>query len=154
MSLPLNFYRTVLNWWPSEMSLWNNMESYLAWYKIQREGGKRSLARALAYTVKNLPAIQETQVQSLGWEDPLEKGTATHSSIVPGECYGQRSLAGYSPWGHKESDMTEPLTFTFFFSPMLLSIEAVCVSLHNYFLREWSSQLYADVWHASLKLVV
>jgi len=32
--------------------------------------------------VKNLPAVQETQVQSLGWEDPLEKGVATHSSIL------------------------------------------------------------------------
>ena len=36
----------------------------------------------MAQTVKNLPAIQETQVQSLGWEDPLEKGMATHSSIL------------------------------------------------------------------------
>ena len=37
----------------------------------------------MAQTVKNLPALQETQVQSLGWEDPLEKGMATHSSILP-----------------------------------------------------------------------
>ena len=36
----------------------------------------------VAHTVKNLPAMQETQVQSLGWEDPLEKGMATHSSIL------------------------------------------------------------------------
>ena len=36
----------------------------------------------VAQTVKNLPAMQETQVQSLGWEDPLEKGIATHSSIL------------------------------------------------------------------------
>ena len=36
----------------------------------------------MAHTVKNLPAIQETQVQSLGWEDSLEKGMATHSSIL------------------------------------------------------------------------
>ena len=114
MNQSLNFYRTVLNWWPSEMGLWNNMESYLAWYKIQREGRKRSLARALAYTIKNLPAMQETQVQSLSWEDPLEKGTATHSSIVPGKCDGQRSLAGYSPWCHKESDMTKQLTLSLF----------------------------------------
>ena len=40
-------------------------------------------------------------VQSLVWEDPLEKGMATHSSILPGKFHGQRSLAGYSPWGHK-----------------------------------------------------
>ena len=37
----------------------------------------------------------------LDQEDPLEKGMATHSSILPGESHGQRSLAGYSPWGHK-----------------------------------------------------
>ena len=55
---------------------------------------------------KNLPAMRETWVQSLGWEDPLEKGMATHSSILPEECHGQRSLAGYSPWGRKELDMT------------------------------------------------
>ena len=36
----------------------------------------------MAQTVKNLPAMQETQVRSLGWEDPLEKGMATHSSIL------------------------------------------------------------------------
>ena len=37
----------------------------------------------------------------------MEKEMATHSSILPGESCGQRSLVGYSPWGHKESDMTE-----------------------------------------------
>ena len=55
----------------------------------------------MAQTVKNLPVLQETQVQSLGQEEPLEKGLATHSSILPGEFHGQRSLAGDSPWGHK-----------------------------------------------------
>ena len=50
----------------------------------------------MAQLVKNLSAIQETWDQSLGWEDPLEKGKATHSSI----------LAWRSPRGHKQSDMT------------------------------------------------
>ena len=50
---------------------------------------------------------QETQVRLLGQEDSLEKGMATHSSILLGESHGQRSLAGYSPEGCKESDMTE-----------------------------------------------
>ena len=54
--------------------------------------------------VKSLPAMQETQVQSLGWEDPLGGNTLI---FVPGECHGQRSLAGYSALGCKESDMTE-----------------------------------------------
>ena len=64
-------------------------------------------ASVAAQTVKNLPAVQDTQVRTLGWEDPLEKGMATHSSILPGESHGQRSLAGYSPWGRRESDTTE-----------------------------------------------
>ena len=55
------------------------------------------------------------QVQSLGWEDPLEKEMATHSSILPGESHGQRSLVGYSSWGLKESDTTEQLSHTHMF---------------------------------------
>ena len=56
--------------------------------------------------VKNLPAKQVTGVQSLGWEDPLEKEIATPSSIFAWEIpWAQKSL-GYSPWGNKESDMT------------------------------------------------
>ena len=43
---------------------------------------------------KHLPAVQDTQVRSLGWEDPLEKGMATYSRFLPGEHHGQRSLAG------------------------------------------------------------
>ena len=54
-------------------------------------------ASLVAQMVKNLPAMQETWVQFLGQEDPLEKEMATHSNILPGECHGQRSLAGYSP---------------------------------------------------------
>ena len=64
-------------------------------------------ASLMAQMGKNLPAMQEIQIQSLGWEDPLKEEMATHSSILPGEFLGQRSLAGYSPWGHKQSDMTE-----------------------------------------------
>ena len=60
--------------------------------------------------VKNLPEIQEIRVQSMGQEDPMEKGMAAHSSILAGEFHGQKSLAGYSPWGHKESDTTEQLS--------------------------------------------
>ena len=57
--------------------------------------------------VKNPPAKQVTRVQSMGQKDRLEKEMATHSSILVWEIHGQRSLVGYSPWGHKESDMTE-----------------------------------------------
>ena len=50
-----------------------------------------------------MPAKQETWVQSLGWEDPLEKGNVTHSNILE-----FRGL--HTPWGGKESDMTELLS--------------------------------------------
>ena len=50
--------------------------------------------------VKNLPAKQETRVQSLNLEDPLEKEIPT-PVFLPGKSNGQRRLAGYSPWGHK-----------------------------------------------------
>ena len=46
---------------------------------------------------------------SLGQEDLLEEGIATHSGILAWKIPGQRSLAGYSPWGHKELDKTEQL---------------------------------------------
>ena len=55
----------------------------------------------------SLPAMQETQVRSLGLEDPLEKGKVTHSSILAWGIPWKRSLAGYSPWGCKKSDMTK-----------------------------------------------
>ena len=63
----------------------------------------------VAQTVKNLPAMQKTQVWPLGWKDPLEKGMATTPVFFhPGEFCGQ-SLEGYSPWGHKELDATKRL---------------------------------------------
>ena len=67
-------------------------------------------ASLVAQTVKNLPAMRETWVWSLGWEDPLEEGMATHSHSCLENPHGQRSLADYSPWCHKESDTTEQLS--------------------------------------------
>ena len=58
-----------------------------------------SWASLVAQLVKNLPAMR---VQLLGWGDPLEKGKATHSSILAWRIHGL-----YSPWGHKELDKTE-----------------------------------------------
>ena len=63
----------------------------------------------VAQAVKNTPSMQETWVRSLGWEEPLEKGWLSTPVFLPGESHGQRSLAGYSPWGHKELDVTEQL---------------------------------------------
>ena len=62
--------------------------------------------------------MQETRVQSQGQEDPLEKGMATHSSILPGEFQGQRGQAGYGPRGCKETDMTK-YTFVYLFTYVL-----------------------------------
>ena len=64
-------------------------------------------ASMIAQTVKNLPAVWKNWVQSLGQEEPLEKGMATYSVFLPGEFHGQSSLTSYSPWGCKGSDTTE-----------------------------------------------
>ena len=56
---------------------------------------------------KNLPTNAGDAGSILGQEDPLEEGMAPHSIFLPAEPHGQRSLVGYSPWGRKESDMTE-----------------------------------------------
>ena len=56
----------------------------------------------LPQMVKDLPAVRETWLRLLGWEDLLEEGTTAHSSILAGESQGQRSLVGYSPWDCKD----------------------------------------------------
>ena len=70
----------------------------------------------MAQLVKNLPAAWETWVQSMGGEDPLEKGKATHSSILAGDLHGL-----CSPWGRKELDTSEQLSVSldFHFSSYL-----------------------------------
>ena len=60
----------------------------------------------MSQMVKNMPAMRETWVQYLGQEDPLEKGMATHSSILAWRI-PQRSLVGHRLWGLTESDTTE-----------------------------------------------
>ena len=69
----------------------------------------------MAQMVKNLPAMQETWIGSLGQANPLEKGMATHSIIhtwrIP---WTEEPGRLYSPWGHKESDMTKQLTLLLF----------------------------------------
>ena len=72
---------------------------------------KPTMASLVAQTVKNLPAMWETWVWCLGWEDALEEGMATHSSILAWRIlHGQRSTGDSSPWGCKESDTTEWLS--------------------------------------------
>ena len=72
----------------------------------------------MAQMIKTLPAVWETWVRSLGWEDPPVREWQRTPIFVPGEFHGQRSLVGYSPWGHKELDTAEPLSLHF-----ILSIE-------------------------------
>ena len=72
---------------------------------------QNSWASPVFQLVKNLPEMWETWVRSLDWEDPLKKGKATHSSVLPiPEFHGL-----YSPWGCKESDPTEQASFSLSF---------------------------------------
>ena len=69
-----------------------------------------SKSSLVALMVKSPPELQETSVRFLCWEDPLDEGKATHSSILAWRIqnpHGQRSLADYNPWGCKECDITE-----------------------------------------------
>ena len=66
----------------------------------------------MAQAVKNPPAMRETWVCSPGQEDALEKGMATHSSVLAGRITWTEEPGG-NPWGHKELDMTERLTLVF-----------------------------------------
>ena len=61
---------------------------------------------------KELPAMQDTWVQSLGWEDPLEEEVATYFSIFAWRIPWTEEPASYSLWGHKESGKTEWLSLT------------------------------------------
>ena len=71
---------------------------------------QHSWASLVAQLVKNPPAMWETWAPSLGWDDPLEVGMATHSSILAWRILWTEEPGGLSPWGLKESDMTERLS--------------------------------------------
>ena len=66
----------------------------------------------VAQTVKCLPTMWETRIQSLAWEDLLEKEMATHCSILAWKIPWTESLVSYSPWGLKELDLPEQLHFS------------------------------------------
>ena len=79
-----------------------------------------SWASLVTQMVKNLPAVQETQVQSLSWEDSLEKGMASHSSILAWRVLWTEEPKSYISWGLEEWNTTEQLTlflvnFLFFY---------------------------------------
>ena len=74
-------------------------------------------ASLIAKLEKTLPAMQETLVWVWIGKIPWRRERLPNPVFCPGEFHGQRSLAGYSPWGHKESDMTERLTLSLLLSP-------------------------------------
>ena len=75
--------------------------------------------------VKNPPAMWETCVRSLGWEDPLEEDMATHSSILAWKIpWTEEPGSSYSPWSRKELDTTEGLHFSL--SDSLVGKESTC----------------------------
>ena len=86
---------------------------------------KKTMTSLVAQTVKHLPAMLETRVQSLGGEDLLEKAMANHSSILAWKIPRMEESAGYSPWGRKESDGIEPLHFQKN-NPNVFRLVAVC----------------------------
>ena len=81
-------------------------------------------ASLVAQMVKNLPAMQETHVLSLGGEGLLEKDWPPTLVFLPGELHGLKNLVGYSPWGLKESDMTEqfPLPYIIYGSSLVVQM--------------------------------
>ena len=93
-------------------------------------------------TGKNLPAMQDTPVQSLGQEDALEKGMATHSGILAWRI-PQRILAGYSPWGSRELDTTEWLTLLLHFQTLQnFSTEGISLKRETPISRNFPSVKY------------
>ena len=94
-------------------SLLSSERTSLCLSPLQKEGRGLAITAIFSYgptwaspdsSDGSLPAMEATWVQSLHWEDSLEKEMAV---FLPGESHRQRSLEGYSPWGHKESDTTE-----------------------------------------------
>ena len=84
----------------------------------------------MAQWYKKVPAMQETQVPSLVREDPLEEGMATHCSILAGKIPWTEEPAGYSPRGHKESDMPERLSSS---SSVIIILASVMAKILNIF---------------------
>ena len=76
-------------------------------YKAIKSGTESTRASLVAQRLKRLPAMRETRVQSLGWEEPLEKEMATHSSILAWESPWTEDPGRLQSMGSQESDTTE-----------------------------------------------
>ena len=86
--------------------MWDSFSIFLDFHDLNAFGDYRLVGASLVVQlVRNPPAMQETWVQSLGWEGPLEKGRLPTTVFWPGEFHGL-----YSPRCRKESDTTERLS--------------------------------------------
>ena len=84
----------------------------LPWWSRELESACQFRGTSLVVQmVKHLSIMRETWIWYLGREDPLEKEMQPTPVLLPGKPHGRRSLVGYSPWGHKQSDTTERLPF-------------------------------------------
>ena len=102
----------------------------------------------LAQMVKNLPAMQETQVWPMSREDPLEKGMTTLSSILAWRIPWTEEPGGLHPWNRKESDMTERLTLSLHFifkNPLKMDQRPEYKSLNDKTLRR--KHKYKSLWY-------
>ena len=116
---PENLIHLLLQELPSSASLQTLQHPLFTEFNIEPAGKTEMWFRVphiraslVAQMVKNLPAMQKTQVQSLGQKISWKREWQPTSVFLPREFHGQRSLAGYSPWGHKESYMADWLTHT------------------------------------------
>ena len=111
----------------------------------------------VAQMVKNPPARQETQVQSLDREDPLEKGMATHSGILAWRIPWTGGLVGCTTWGRKESDMTEWLNTIGYYRvlsrvPCVYSRSVLVLFVSFLSLFGCTRSFLQQVWSSSLKV--
>ena len=97
----------ILEWVAYPFFSWSSWPKNWTWISCIADG---FLTNSVAQLVKSLPAMQETWVQSLGWEDPLVKEMATHSSILAWRIPWTEESGGLESTGHKEMDTTEWLT--------------------------------------------
>ena len=118
VDLKLNIWKTkimasgpITSWKIDGKTVETVSDFILGGSKITADGDFSSVQASLvAQRLKRLLGMQETQVQSLGLEDPLDKEMATHSSMLAWRIPWTEELGRlHSPWGHKESDTTEQL---------------------------------------------
>ena len=105
----------------------------------------------VAQPVRSLPAMQETRVRSLGWEDPLEKEMANwYFSIFAGKSHGQRSLTGSCSWDHRVwQDWATSLHFTSYYNKtIIIVLWNENISCHTN--KQDLSQPSLDFWHPNV----